>query len=110
VAFLGSGANIRGAFLVFFDTPANPLGLVDRVPNRRGAILIFSINDTKFNTSDLKKFQTGDPTLPVIYLDEASSRVFIHNRNGWKIDTDEVDAAGIEKLAARFNLPGLVRK
>ena len=81
-----------------------------RLPNGRGAILIFSINDTKFNTSDLKKFQTGDPTLPVIYLDEDSSRVFIHNRNGWKIDTDEVDAAGIKKLAARFNLPGLVRK
>ena len=46
----------------------------------------------------------------MIYLDEASSRVFIHNRNGWKIDTDEVDAAGIKKLAERFNIPSLVRK
>ena len=25
-------------------------------------------------------------------------------------DTDEVDDAGIQKLAARFNIPGLVRK
>ena len=95
---------------MFFQTPASRYDGLTRLPNDRGAILIFSINETKFNTSDLKKFQTGDPTLPVIYLDEASSRVFIHNRNGWKIDTDEVDAAGIKKLAERFNLPGLVRK
>ena len=73
-------------------------------------MMVFSINDTKFNTSELKKFQTGDPTLPVIYLDEDSSRVFIHKRNGWKIDTEEVEKAEIKKLAVRFKIPGLVGK
>jgi len=57
---------------------------------------------------DLKGFKTGDPSLPVVYLDPDSCRVFAHKQDRWKVDIVEVDAQQFRTLVEQYRLRSLI--
>lgn len=69
--------------------------------------MIFASNGTIFNTLELKGFETGDPNLPVVYLDFDSSRVFAEKRAGWKSEIIEMDGDNLKVLTERYPLRSL---
>jgi hypothetical protein len=91
-----------------FVTPANPNPVDPTAEPTHGGRVLFSSRGQIFDTADLKPFETGDPEMPVIFLDVDSSRTFLQKRDRWKMDIDEVDADGIRDLAARLDLRPLV--
>ena len=79
-----------------------------RLPNGVEQTMFFSSNGRIYKTEELNSFDTGDPRLPVIYLDPLSARVFIQTPGKYKDDIEEVDGLRLRGLAAQFRLQPVV--
>ena len=59
---------------------------------------------------DLKVFHTGDPVIPRVYLTQDLRCVFVQTADPYKgTKVHRADGLEIKSLAARFNIPDLLK-
>jgi hypothetical protein len=76
----------------------------------RSAHMTFECDGQRYDSAELIEYRTGDGHTPLIYTTPDHGRVFVAVVDRWNgVDVRPVEAAEIETLATRFDLPELRR-
>lgn len=71
--------------------------------------MIFAGEDDTLDSRGMTTYRTKDPNIPMIYVSEDLQRVYVVYFNRWTgTRVRQADAAEIEALARRFDIPDLL--
>ncbi len=72
--------------------------------------MVFDCAGKTYQASELRAYETGNPTLPTIYVAPSFECVFVVMMDGYKgVTIHKADAVEIKSLSARYGIDDLLR-